>query len=246
MERPVASGGLGMDAQWSDDFHHSVHALLTGERQGYYQDFGTPDHLAQALRDGYTYTGQYSEFRQRRHGAPTDGIPGERFVVCVQNHDQVGNRPRGERLSQLVDFESLKLAAGLLVLSPFVPLLFMGEEYAEPAPFLYFVDHSDPKLIESVRRGRRAEYEWLGGRLGQWPDPSHPDTFERSRLQRELAVEGRHADLLAFYRELLRLRRETPALAQLCRERSHASVDEDLPMLLGLLRRSDVDEVLVT
>jgi maltooligosyltrehalose trehalohydrolase len=239
--RAAATGGLGLDAQWADDVHHSIHALLTGERHGYYRDFGTTEHLVRALRDGYTYTGQYSEFRQRRHGAPTDGIPGERFVACIQNHDQVGNRPRGERLSELVDFESLKLAAGLLLLSPFVPLLFMGEEYGETAPFLYFVDHGDPKLVEAVRRGRRAEYEWLG----DVPDPADPDTFERSKLHRELRSQGRYGQLQAFYRELLRLRREIPALA-LCRERSDVSVADEQPTLLRLTRRSEVDEVLAT
>jgi len=226
--RPAASGGLDLDAQWSDDFHHSVHALLTGERQGYYRDFGTMEHLARALRDGYTYTGQYSEFRQRRHGAPTGGIPAERFVVFLQNHDQVGNRPRGERLSQLLDLESLKLAAGVLLLSPFVPLLFMGEEYAEPAPFHYFVDHEDPQLLERVRAGRRAEYEWLGGSLGEAPDPADPTTFERSTLHRELGSEGTHAELRAFYGELLRLRRETPALAALSRDGMDVSLSDEL------------------
>lgn len=236
--RPEA-GGLGMDAQWADDLHHSVHALLTGERDGYYADFGEVDDLARALRDGFAFTGQRSAYRGRRHGAPTTGIPAERFVVSVQNHDQVGNRMLGERLSALVGFEDLKLAAGLLLLSPFVPLLFMGQEYGETAPFLYFVSHSDPELVEGVRAGRREEFAAFGWR-GEAPDPQDEDTFVRSRLDHGLANRGRHAVLRRLYGELLRLRREVPSLAHLSRD--DLAVDRPADDVLVLRRWTRQDE----
>ncbi|MGH2689592.1 MAG: malto-oligosyltrehalose trehalohydrolase, partial [Actinomycetota bacterium] len=160
--RPRERGGYGLDAQWSDDFHHSVHALLTGERNGYYQDYGTPDHLVRALNHGFVYSGQRSVYRKRRHGNEPDDIEPSQLVVSIQNHDQVGNRMMGERLTGLVGFERLKLAAGLLLLSPSVPLLFMGEEYGETAPFLYFVSHTDAELSELVRKGRTEEFKSFG------------------------------------------------------------------------------------
>ena len=200
-------GGYGIDAQWSDDFHHSVHTLLTGERQGYYQDFGTVWHLAETLRQGWCYTGQYSRFRKRSYGNSPAGISRDHFVVCNQNHDQVGNRTGGERLSQLVDFESLKLAAGITLLSPFVPLLFMGEEYAEQHPFQYFTSHLDPTLVEAVRTGRRNEFAAFG-----WedvvPDPQSQSTFDRSKLNHEEKEAEPHATMLRLYRELIQLRKK--------------------------------------
>jgi len=204
--RPREQGGYGIEAQWNDDFHHSVHTLLTKESQGYYADFGQVADLAAVLRDGWLYQGQYSRFRKRRHGNSAREISKSRLVVCNQNHDQVGNRARGERLSQLVSFEALKLAAGLTLLSPFVPLLFMGEEYGETVPFLYFTDHGDQSLIEAVRNGRRAEFAEFG-----WdqdvPDPQDPGTFEKSRL---LKLDDRepHRTLRGLYQELMRLRRQ--------------------------------------
>ncbi|PYV01833.1 MAG: malto-oligosyltrehalose trehalohydrolase, partial [Acidobacteria bacterium] len=166
--RPPQLGGFGFDAQWNDDFHRALHTLLTGERNGYYCDFGGVEPLAKALTEGFVYSGQYSRYRRRRHGNSSRLIPAHRLVVFAQNHDQVGNRMLGERLSalvSLVSFEGLKLAAGTTILSPFIPLLFMGEEYGETAPFQYFVDHSDPALIELVREGRRkdfARFDWQG------------------------------------------------------------------------------------
>ncbi len=204
-------GGLGFDAQWSDDLHHALHALLSKERTGYYADFGTLDRVAVGLRDGYVYQGQYSPFRLRRHGSFPRGLAPTQFVVCAQNHDQVGNRMMGDRLTSLVSFETTKLVAGAVILSPFIPLLFMGEEYGETAPFLYFVDHSDPGLIEAVRRGRREEFAAFSWK-GEPPDPQDEATFNRSRLDHSLAKTGRHAILRAYYRELLRLRAATPAL----------------------------------
>ncbi|MEW5762745.1 MAG: malto-oligosyltrehalose trehalohydrolase [Bacillota bacterium] len=210
--RPRELGGMGLDAQWSDDFHHALHALLTGERHGYYRDFGRVRDLARAFREGYVYTGQYSPYRQRRHGRAPHLCPAHRFVVFAQNHDQVGNRARGERLSALTDFAGLKLAAAALLLSPFVPLIFMGEEYGETAPFLYFTDHPDPALGEAVRAGRRREFAAFAWQ-GEVPDPQDETTFLRSRLRRELARAGHHRVLREFYRHLIALRRELPALA---------------------------------
>ncbi len=209
--RPHEQGGFGLGAQWNDDFHHAVHALLTGERDGYYEDFGRIEHLARALDQGYVYTGQHSAFRRRRHGNPSRDLPGDRFVVSVQNHDQVGNRMMGDRLSGLVPFSDLKLAAGLLLLSPNVPLLFMGEEYGETAPFPYFVSHKDPDLVEAVREGRREEFDafrWTGSP----PDPVDEATFASARLNPGLAEGGRHESLQALYRRLLELRRTLPPL----------------------------------
>ena len=207
--RPVEQFGLGLGAQWSDDFHHSVHTLLTGERSGYYADFGCLHHLTQTLRDGWYYAGQYSRYRRRKHGNSPAGLPAWKFVVCGQNHDQVGNRALGERLSQLTGFEGLKLAAGTTQLSPFVPLLFMGEEYGDIAPFQYFTSHTDPQIAEAVRQGRREEFEAF-----EWnsevPDPQAESTFAASKLRHSLSQQEPHRTLLRFYQMLLRFRREHP------------------------------------
>lgn len=204
--QPVASGGLGFDASWNDDFHHAFHARVTGERDGYYADFAFPDAVRVALAAGFVLEGQYSEYRRRRHGAPAGDLPADRFVVCVQDHDQIGNRPRGERLSTLVPFEALKLAAGFLLLPPYLPLLFMGEEYGETAPFLYFTSHHDPVLIAGVREGRRAGFSTRVAE-GEVPDPQSPTTFERSRIAFDQLARPGQRELRALYRELLRLRR---------------------------------------
>ena len=205
--RPIEHGGLGMDAQWSDDFHHSLHTLLTGERTGYYTDFGCLRHLARTLKNGWYYAGQYSQHRRRRHGNSPSGLKRTHFVVCDQNHDQVGNRALGKRLSQLVGFEGLKLAAGITLLSPFVPLLFMGEEYGEIAPFQYFTSHTDPHVAEAVRRGRQEEFlafDWNG----DVPDPQAESTFTASKLRDSLSEEEPHRTLKRFYQTLLRFRRD--------------------------------------
>ncbi len=220
--RTPASGGCGFDAQWTDDFHHCLHSLLTGERSGYYQDFGALEQMADAMAGGFVYTGQYSPYRRRRHGVPAGELDGCRHVVCSQNHDQTGNRMLGERLAALLDLESLKLAAGAVLLSPFLPLLFMGEEYGEMAPFLYFVDHSDPDLVAAVREGRKAEFAAFGWQE-EPPDPQAAETFERSRLDHRRREQGAHASLRAFYRELIRLRKTLPALADLKKENVEAT-----------------------
>jgi len=210
-------GGYGLDAHWNDDFHHALHTLLTGEQTGYYADFGRLEQLAKAWREGFIYSGEYAPYRRRRHGSSSRDIATERLVVFGQNHDQVGNRLGGERLSQLVSFEGLKLAAGAVLLSPFLPLLFMGEEYGEVAPFWYFVSHSDPALIEAVCKGRLEEFaafQWPG----EPPDPMDDATFSRARLDHSLCQAGEHRVLLDFYRELLRLRQELNLLTDLGRQ----------------------------
>ena len=212
MVRPTTAGGYGLDAQWADDFHHIVHVALTGERDGYYLDFaGLPD-LTAMLRDRFVYAGRYSSYRERTIGRPGPDVAYDRLVVCVQNHDQVGNRMLGDRLTELTDGAGSRFAAAMLLTSPFVPMLFMGEEYAEPAPFQYFVSHTEPALIEGVRTGRRAEFVYFADQ-GEAPDPQDPATFERSKLDRSLAAQpGRHATTFALYRHLIRLRRELPLL----------------------------------
>ena len=240
--RSLEEGGYGLDAQWMDDFHHSLHALLTGERVGYYADFGKVEHLAKALREGFVYSGQYSSYRKRSHGTSSLHISPHRMVVCAQNHDQIGNRMRGERLNQLVSPEEFKLASAAVILSPYIPLLFMGQEYGEPAPFHYFVSHSDPKLIEAVRKGRKEEYsgsQWKG----EPPDPPDERTFLRSKLQWKLRNEGQHRLRWRFTQELLRLRRELPALRHLSRNQMAVRCDENIG-LLQVHRRHHGNEAL--
>ncbi|HUO83976.1 MAG TPA: malto-oligosyltrehalose trehalohydrolase [Thermoanaerobaculia bacterium] len=215
--RDAGAGGFGLDAQWSDDFHHALHALLTGESSGYYQDFGRLEDLATAWRESFVYSGRYSGHRRRNHGATVADLPPERFVVSSQNHDQIGNRMSGERLSVLVPFEALQLSAGLVLLSPYLPLLFMGEEYGETAPFLYFISHTDQDLVDAVRRGRREEFLAFAWKEDP-PDPYARETFERSKLDHSLKGSGSHAHRLAWYRALLKLRREHPALGSPARD----------------------------
>lgn len=234
---PVRKGGYGLAGQWSDDFHHCVHTLLTGERNGYYADFGSLKQLAKAYTDGFVYDGQFSHFRGRPHGTPTRDISAERFVVCVQNHDQVGNRAGGERLCSLVGFETLKLAASALFLSPYVPLLFMGEEYGEQSPFLFFTDFEDPTLQAAVSRGRREEFAAFGW-TGEVPDPQHPSSFTRSKLDWSLRREPPHCWLLEYYRTLLALRREVPALG-VGRKRRLQTQEPDGHTLVVFRRGSD-------
>lgn len=201
-------GGFGLDAQWNDDFHHALHTVLTKENDGYYADFGHIDQMAKALTRGFVYDGTYSEFRKRSHGNYSGDLPGQKFIVFSQNHDQVGNRMTGDRLTRLVSESAVKLAAGVVLLSPYLPLLFMGEEYGETAPFPYFVSHSDPGLIQAVRNGRQKEFEsfkWTGSP----PDPQDPATFDRARLNRanRLSAEN-HQRMLTYYRRLIRLRKK--------------------------------------
>jgi maltooligosyltrehalose trehalohydrolase len=209
--RPRRAGGFGLDAVWNDDFHHAVHAALTGERRGYYIDFRGVSPLAKSLRDRFVYDGAHSAFRHRRHGASATDVPADRFVVFAQNHDQIGNRPRGDRLATLVPLERLRLAAALVLLSPYVPMLFMGEEYGETNPFLYFVNHDDPNVVAAVREGRRREFAAMAW-VEEVLDPQALESYERSKLLRERSRRRDRRPLHALYRRLIRLRREERAL----------------------------------
>lgn len=204
-----ARNGMGLDAMWSDDFHHSLHAFLTGEQNGFYQDFGSLEHVAGAVEHGFAYEGQVSAYWKRAQGAPGRHLPPGALVNYLQTHDMTGNRPLGERLSSLIGFERAKAAAALLLLMPYAPLLFMGEEYAEDKPFLYFVSHGDLELSKAVWEGRKREFAafaWPGGCEGSL-DPQDPETFRCSILDWDKRDMGRHARMLAFYRECIRLRR---------------------------------------
>lgn len=209
---PPEVGGHGFTAQWNEDFHHSLHALLTGEREGYYADFGSITDLADCLESGLVYDGKYSGFRGRRHGRSARGVPTHRFVGCAQNHDQVGNRARGERLCHLVSEGRARIAAALVLTAPFVPLLFQGEEWGASSPFCYFTDHSDPELADSVREGRREEFAAFGWDPDEIPDPQADATFRASCLRWDERREPWHAAMLDWYRSLIRLRRTTPDL----------------------------------
>ena len=240
-----AAGGLGMDAQWSGDLHHSLHALVTGEESGYYADFaGRGTRMAaRAYREAFAYTGQRSRYRGRRHGAPAAGIPGSRFVVFGQNHDQVGNRMLGDRLAQTAGFEAAKLMAGAVLLAPQVPLLFMGEEHADAAPFPFFTSHSGAELIEAVRRGRAEEFRsfrWAG----EPPDPQAEDTFRSATLSWDSRGEGAHGQVLDLYRELLRLRRERAPLRDLDPDRVEVARTDD-PPVIWMLRGDPASETVV-
>ena len=209
--RPRSLGGWGADAHWADDFHHAVHTALTGEAHGYYVDYRGISDLATALRSPYVYRGQHSPWLRHRRGRDPGDLSGDHFVVCVQNHDQVGNRARGERLGQLVDGARLRAAALLLLTSPYVPLLFAGEEWGASTPFLYFTDHA-PDLGRLVTEGRRREFAGFGWDPESIPDPQAEATFAASRLRWQERDEGDHRALLDWYRRLTRLRRETADL----------------------------------
>lgn len=201
------AGGLGLDAQWNGDFHHALHALLTGERAGYYADFGSLAALAKCLEQTFVLDGQHSAYRGRRHGQSAAHLPRDRFVACLQDHDQVGNRPRGERSARLLDLRRLKTGAALLLTSPFVPLLFQGEEWGASAPFPYFCDHGDAALARAVREGRRRELSAFGWTPNDPIDPGALETFEQARLDWNERAREPHASLLRWHRDLIRLRR---------------------------------------
>lgn len=203
---PVEVNGLGMDGQWVDEFHHALRVAAGEPKAGYYSDFNGISHLGKSFRDAYVYTGEYSEERRNFFGRSAQGHPAQQFVVFSQNHDQVGNRMLGERTGSLVGFELQKLMAATVLCGPFVPLLFMGEEWGETNPFLYFIDHGDPKLVELVRNGRKAEFAALHA-SGEAPDPKDRDTFLRSKINWQATAEKKHAVLRQFYKALITLRK---------------------------------------
>jgi maltooligosyltrehalose trehalohydrolase len=229
--RPAIVYGFGARAQWCDDFHHSLRVALGQERVGYYQDFNGIRDLAKSLKQAYVFTGQYSEGRHRSYGTSTEGLNGDRFVVFAQNHDQVGNRMLGERLSQLVNFEQQKVAAAMVLLSPFVPMLFMGEEWAAETPFLYFTGHSDQELITAVEQGRKEEFAGFQHQGSPLP-ANDPVTFETSKLQWEEINEEPHATMLNFYKTLIRLRKTEPALNSNNLSGIHVSCEESKGLLI--------------
>ena len=214
--RPRARGGYGLDALWSDDFHHAVHAFFTGERQGYYQDFGEPEQIVKALNEGFVFQGQPARYwNGYPRGTPAQGIPAPAHVICLQNHDQVGNRPQGERLTTLVPRGARMAVAALLLLSPHTPLMFMGEEYDEHNPFLFFTDYGDPELRWAVSQGRRDEFRDFGHGTTIGPDPQSPATFGRSKLN-WLAANDENK-MLAWYRSLLDMRRHVFPRQRTCK-----------------------------
>ena len=208
------AGGYGLTAQWSDDFHHAVHAAVTGERQGYYRDFGSLAALAKTLTRVFFHDGAWSAFRGRSHGRQVDvfRVPAHRFLGYLQDHDQVGNRATGDRISAALPTELVKVAAGLVLTGPFTPMLFMGEEWGAGTPWQYFTDHTDPELARAVADGRRAEFAAHGWGPADVPDPQDEATFLRSKLDWSEPGRGCHAEVLGWYRELIALRRARPEL----------------------------------
>ncbi|HTF81679.1 MAG TPA: malto-oligosyltrehalose trehalohydrolase, partial [Cytophagales bacterium] len=198
-------GGYGLDAQWLDDFQHALYVLLDKQGLARYSDYGKMEQLAKAFKEGFVHSGEYVAARKKKYGASSAGIPGNKFIVFTQNHDQVGNRARGERFSLLMNFEQLKIAAAALFLSPYVPMLFMGEEYGEDAPFVYFMDHSDLELIKAVQEGRKKEFEQFN--WSQEPlDPQDIQTYELSKIQWEKRTEPKYNTMLQWHKALIKLR----------------------------------------
>lgn len=223
---PREAGGLGMGAQWSDDFHHALFAVLTGAREGYYQDFGALGQLAKALEQTFVYDGMYSRYRQRVHGRPARHLSQHRFLGYIQDHDQVGNRAMGDRVGQIAGLERAKIAAAIVLLGPFVPMIFQGEEWACSSPFQYFADH-EPEMAKLVSEGRRTEFAAFGWKPEEIPDPEDRETFLRSKLNWDEAAQPRHAEMLEWYRNLIRLRKTTPALNNGDPGNTRVDFDED-------------------
>lgn len=211
---PTEDGGYGMDAQWSDDFHHALFTVLTSEGQGkgYYSDFGTFEKLAKSLTNNFVQDGTYSTYRRRSHGRAADNLSPHLFLGYIQNHDQVGNRAVGDRVDQTVGMERAKVAAGVVLTAPFVPMIFQGEEYAASTPFQYFADHEDPEMAKAVKAGRRGEFAAFGWAPEDIPDPEDVETFLRSKLKWNEIHEGCHEEMLTWYRSLIRLRRTSVSL----------------------------------
>jgi maltooligosyltrehalose trehalohydrolase len=224
---PIEANGFGLDAQWSDDFHHALFTVLHQEEGGYFADFGTMHSLAKALKDVFVYDGQYSTYRNRTHGRPTDSLSSHHFVVCIQNHDQIGNRAVGDRLEHLIGPARTKVALGLVLTSPFIPLLFQGEEFAATAPFQYFADHADAELAKSVAEGRKREFSAFGWDEDQIPDPTDAATFERSKLSWGDLEEKTHQEILDWTRDLIQLRKSALDLNDGDRSRIDVTCDED-------------------
>ncbi|MDQ6847844.1 MAG: malto-oligosyltrehalose trehalohydrolase [Candidatus Dormibacteraeota bacterium] len=234
----ASRGGYGCDAQWSDDFHHALHATLTGETSGYYMDFGRVEDVARSLRNVFVDPGGYSQFRQRRHGRPVGDLPATRFLGYLQNHDQVGNRAQGERSAALMSTGRLQIAAALVLLGPFVPILFAGEEWAASTAFQYFTDHPDAELGRLVSEGRRREFASFGWDPADVPDPQDPATFERCKLRWDEMAGHPHHTVLGWHRELIALRAARPAIRS--GDRSDVTVDFDEGARWLVMRRAGI------
>jgi maltooligosyltrehalose trehalohydrolase len=239
---PPERGGYGLDAQWSDDFHHTVHAYLTGEKDGYYEDFGAVKLFPKVFERTFAHDGCYSRYRGRSHGAPIGNLSGDRFVVCIQNHDQIGNRALGERLGTLISAPAQRLAASLLLLAPYLPLLFMGEEYGEAHPFQFFCSFSDADLIENVRVGRRREFKAFNFSGRELPDPQSELTFEISRLTWSWEEDPRKAGLRRLYQDLLSARQVWPAMRNFSQRAARLLPGRELDSILQLTRGGEVSE----
>ncbi len=225
-------GGYGLDATWSDDFHHALHAALTGETDGYYADFGSLSDVATALQSVYVYDGKYSAFRGRRHGRPVGDLTGTRFLGYLQNHDQVGNRARGDRIGHLAGPERQKIGAALVLTAPFVPMIFQGEEWAASTPFPYFTDHANPELAVAVREGRRREFAAFGWSPTDIPDPQDPATFRSAKLDWDERHRSPHSEMLDWYRRLIELRRSQPDLTDGRLDRVSVTADDAAGILV--------------
>jgi len=238
--QPPGRGGYGMDAQWSDDFHHAVHSYLTGETRGYYSDYGEARQVAQALRTPFLFAWDYSPHRGRKHGSPPEGLGGDRFVVCIQNHDQVGNRAKGDRISTLVrDPAKQRLAASLMLLSPYLPLLFMGEEYGETRSFPFFCSFHGEQLIQAVREGRKREFADFLGNGETVPDPAAVETFESAKLSWSWPEGTVHGGLRRMYRDLLAARRGWPAMRDFVNRTARLVGEEGAGGVVELVRGTD-------
>jgi maltooligosyltrehalose trehalohydrolase len=236
---PRERGGHAIGAQWADDFHHGAHAFLTGERVGYYVDFGAAQQLAEVFERPFLYAGDYSAYRGRKHGAPPERLSGDRFVVCLQNHDQVGNRARGDRPKAMLHPPAKqRLGAGLLLLAPYLPLLFMGEDYAEEKPFPFFCSFGDPQLVQAVREGRKQEFDAFAWQ-GEIPDPQAEETFESARLSWSWPEGTPRAGLRRLYHDLLTARREWPALRDFVNRSARLLDDDETSPVIELVRGAE-------
>ncbi|MDQ2835629.1 MAG: malto-oligosyltrehalose trehalohydrolase [Acidobacteriota bacterium] len=221
-------GGYGMDAQWSDDFHHALFTVLhvAGEGNGYYDDFGSMEKLAKSLTSIFVNDGNYSTYRKRSHGRPVKDLSAHHFLGFIQNHDQVGNRAVGDRIEQIVGMDLAKVAAGMVLTAPFIPMIFEGEEYAASTPFQYFADHEDAEMAKAVKKGRQSEFAVFGWDPNEIPDPESVETFKRSKLDWDEVHEGKHKEMLDWYRALIRLRRGSASLSDGEPGKTRVSFDE--------------------
>ena len=237
---PREAGGYGMDAQWSDDFHHSLFTVLHKNEEGigYYDDFGSMEDLAKSLERVFVYDGAYSSYRKRRHGRPVQGLSAHHFIGFIQNHDQVGNRATGDRVEHIVGFERAKVAAAIVLLAPFIPMLFQGEEYAASTPFQYFAHHEDPDMAKAVSDGRKRDFAAFGWKPEEVPDPESRETFERSKLNWNEIHEGKHAEMLDWTKKLIKLRRSSISLND--GDLNHVKIRFDEEKRWLMMRRGDI------